>query len=1124
MNDRIVRRALTVSALAIAAALIAGFAPCASAATPASGSINASTTTPLTWVGSASGGASAGESSCVEGASCDTYTLTVGGAPSDYATKLIKFDFTWTIPATDYDFYIHKDKLDGPTVASGSNGGAPATSDQAAITPSSTGTGVYVIHVVYFSSPGPADQYHATATVASATPASRTATYINSGIAFSPNVQCKAPLTTRDGEPSNRTDFKGNAYVGGIRGFPAGVDLWYFDLNPASPTYDPFMRIPQYRGQPDAFSPTSEADLGGDGGGDIDLAVGFGVATGKTNPTLAYSSLIAANVSTGQTFDLAKTYSKNPAGNVTGGVPADDRQWEEFLGAGTVYLYYRTLEPAVTQIQRSTDGGFTFGPAATAGTTSQVGPIDVHQSDGVVYGATSTGTVIVGTPTTSKGEPTTADYKVRQAAVDPAGVAHLFFITKIADDGTPNGTLYACYSNDKDILLKSSADKGVTWTDPVKVNSPALGTKVNVFPWMETGPTKGSVGIVWFGTSNDKNDDNAEWKVYFAQSFNADAANPVIGVAEVTEPDHVIHASNISEGGLTGAANRNLIDYFQVSFDPNGAAVVAYTDDHNDYDGHTYVAHQIAGPSINNGVPLPAPAEGSALVLPPGDLFPPRVPGLNGEQVTDYPLDLQESSVARVRQPDPSDIVAVRYDTSGTGDSLAIAATMKVSDLSVIPGQTTWQMNFAVNAPHSTLSPTGNYSFGASDHGDQFYVQADTDVNSVPKYSYGKAVRASDGKIIYTKLGDADAGEFNQADNTVSVMVKVSKLNAALPTGHTAIGNGSVVSGLRARSYTVEVVPPVSGQASRQGRRDIARGGTQFVVHDSAQPYPAPTPAATPLPPLATPPTGATPPPVDLANISTRIAVKNGDQAGIGGFIIRGTKPKRVMIRGIGPSVAYNGNALANLSDPILTLKNSAGATIGTNDDWRSAQQAEISASGLAPVFNQEAAIIAELAPGNYTAILNGKNGGTGIGLIEAYDLEAESLSDFGNISTRGVVETADNVLIGGFIIRDNTMNRGAQKVVVRALGPSLTSKGVTGVLQNPTIELHDANGVQFAFNDDWRDQQQTDLQAASLAPTDDRESAIITTLNPGAYTAVVRGRFGGVGVGLVEVYNLGKP
>jgi hypothetical protein len=1110
----------------------------ASAANPTEGTLNPGSTTALQWVGDivgASVGGAGGEASCVDGTSCDVFTIHLSGTASDYAGQQLQIQITFSAPQ-DYDLYVHKDSVNGKVIYPGENGGPPGTSEQVVINPATSGAGDYVVHVLYGVA-NPAAQYQGTAKLQSAANPSatpvpmRTANYITGGITFSNSVPLKAPTTLRDGEPSNRTDFAGNAYVGAIRGFPAGVDIWRFDLNPLSPSFDPNMRVPIYRGQPDAFSPAaSEAELGGDGGGDIDLAVPFSLPPGQAQPTLSFCSLIAANISTGNSTDRADTFQKNPVGNGTGGIIVDDRQWQEFLGNTTVYMWYRTLQPAVTQIQRSDDGGLTFGPAVTAGNTTQVGPIDVHQSDGVVYAGTSQGTVAVGTPA-GPGLPP-ASYTVTNAASDPNGVAHLFFVTKVADDGTPNGTVYVCYSNDKDILLKHSTDKGATWSLPVRVSN--VGTDSNVFPWMETGPTQGSVGIVWYGTKG-ANDDNAEWKVYYAQSFDAHTTTPTFRLAEVTEAEHVIHAANISEGGLTGANNRNLIDYFQVSFDPQGAAVIAYTDDHNDYDGHTYVARQISGPSIKGGS-LPAVAEGNALVIPPGttsvnsdEVLPPRVPGLNGEQVTDFAQDLQEGNIPRIHQPDASDVLSTRYDTSGTGNSLAIAATMHVSDLSVIPGQTTWQMSFAVNAPHNVLSPLGTYSFGASDHADQFFLEADTDVSGAMTYSYGTTQRANDGKLIYTFVGAADAGEFNVNDNTVSVQVSVAKLNAILAAaGHAQIGNGTVISGLRSRSYTIEVVPPVSGQGSRQGRRDVARGGTQFVVHDSALPFPivAATPAPTPYPPPFVAP-GSTPAPTPprrrLANIATRVNVQGGQNDAIAGFIKRDPSTKRVMIRGIGPSLGLNGA----LADPVLKVFDSTGQ-IATNDNWRSSQQAEISASGLAPANDKEAVVILNLtgaaARTNYTAILSGANGGTGIGVIEVFDLDAESFADFGNIATRGFVGTGTGVLIGGFIVRDDSFTNQPQNILVRGIGPSLSAVGVSNPLQDPVIELHDAQGGIVTSNDDWGSTPNAGaLQTSGLAPSHPKEAAILQNLAPGAYTVVLTGANGGTGVGNVEAYNLGN-
>ena len=1131
---------LRFASFAAAASFVLTFSFSAFAADPAEGTLNPNSTAPVEWRGNIVGvsvGGPGGEASCVDGTSCDVFTIRLSGSASDYADRQLKIKLTFSAPQ-DYDLYVHKDTLDGKVIFSGENAGPPGTTEEVVINPATSGAGVYVVHVLYGFAV-PADQYRGAASISSAAtatpPPMRTATYIDGGITFSANRPVKAPVTLRDGEPSNRVDFMGNAYVGAIRGVPAGVDLWHFDLNPSSPSYDPHMRVPAYRGQPDAINPAAtEADLGGDGGGDIDLAVSFGLPAGQTFPTVAFTSLALANVSTGKSIDRGVTFQRNPAGNGTGGIPVDDREWQEFLGTNSVYLWYRTIAPAITQIQRSDDGGFSYGPAVSAGTTTQVGNIDVHQATGVVYAATSQGTVAVGVPPAPGLPP--LSYSVKNVATDPNGVAHLFFVTRVADDGTPNGTVYVCYSNDSQILLKHSTDRGVTWSAPVQVNKPGV-TASNVFPWMDTGTVPGSVGVVWYGAPGP-NDDTAEWKVYYAYSANASSATPAFQIAEVTEPEHVIHASNISEGGLTGANNRNLIDYFQVSFDTNGAAVVAYTDDHNDYDGHTYVAHQLSGPSANGGN-VSIPPERTGLTLPSAtsqvvaeEVFPPRVPGLNGEQVTDFYFDLQEGNIPRIHAPDASDVVAVRYDTSGTGDSLAIAASMKVSSLAVIPGQTTWQMSFVVNAPHNVMSPTNEYSFAASDHADQFFVQADTDVDGNQRYSYGTTVRANDGKLLYTVAGTADAGEFNVADNTVSVQVSVAKLNAILAAANRPlITNGTVVAGLRARSYTIEVVPPLSGQTSRQGRRDIARGGTQFIVRDSAFAPPAPAPEPTPLPPPFVAP-GATPAPTPprrrLANIATRVDVQGGQNDGFAGFIKRKAAPKRVLVRALGPSINIGGNPVpGTLQDPVLTVFDSSGQ-IATNDSWRSTQQAEITASGLAPASDKEPAIILNLTGSasisNYTAVLSGVGGATGIGLVEVYDLDAESFADLGNVSTRGLVGSGNNVLIGGFIVLDDSFTHQPQNILVRGIGPSLAGAGVAGSLQDPFIELFNSQGTPIISNDDWgQSAEAAALAVSGLAPSSEKESAILRTLAPGAYTVVLRGATGGTGVGNVEAYNLGN-
>ena len=245
--------------------------------------------------------------------------------------------------------------------------------------------------------------------------------------------------------------------------------------------------------------------------------------------------------------------------------------------------------------------------------------------------------------------------------------------------------------------------------------------------------------------------------------------------------------------------------------------------------------------------------------------------------------------------------------------------------------------------------------------------------------------------------------------------------------------------------------------------------------------------------------------------------VLTDDQVLIGGFIITGNDPKKVVLRAIGPSLGGFGIA-DPLADPVLELHASDGSLITMNDNWKDTQQSEIEASGFQPQNDLESAIISTLDPGNYTAVVSGKDGGTGVGLVEGYDLDQAADSQFGNISTRGFVETGTNVMIGGFILGGESGNA---NVVVRALGPSLTAFGVTGALADPTLELQDGNGALVQSNDNWKETQQTEIEATGLQPTNDLESAVFETLAPGAYTAIVTGKGDLTGVGLVEVYRL---
>jgi hypothetical protein len=294
-----------------------------------------------------------------------------------------------------------------------------------------------------------------------------------------------------------------------------------------------------------------------------------------------------------------------------------------------------------------------------------------------------------------------------------------------------------------------------------------------------------------------------------------------------------------------------------------------------------------------------------------------------------------------------------------------------------------------------------------------------------------------------------------------------------------------------------------------------------FVKAQTDNAYPPATYTVTNNSPCAAPTPTPTPPkaPAQLQNISTRARVLTGDNVLIGGFIVTGTDPKKVIVRALGPSINSNGVPVpGRLADPILELH--AGNTVTTNDNWKSDQQTEIAATGLAPSNDLESAIVKTLAPGNYTAVVRGVGGSTGIGLVEVYDLSQASVSLLANISSRGFVDINDNVMIGGFII--GPVDRSNPRLVVRALGPSLATSGVPNPLQNPALEVHDASGTIIAANDDWpTDPNSSFVVANGLAPSDTRESAIFTSLTPGTYTVIVRGVGNTTGIGLVEIYNL---
>jgi hypothetical protein len=241
----------------------------------------------------------------------------------------------------------------------------------------------------------------------------------------------------------------------------------------------------------------------------------------------------------------------------------------------------------------------------------------------------------------------------------------------------------------------------------------------------------------------------------------------------------------------------------------------------------------------------------------------------------------------------------------------------------------------------------------------------------------------------------------------------------------------------------------------------------------------------------------------------------------IGGVIVTGNTAKPLLLRGMGPSLAAAGvPANQVLLDPVLELHGPNNVFI-QNDNWKDSPfRSQFEGTLYQPTDDREAVIVATVQPGNYTAILTGKNQTTGVGLVEAYDIDQTADSKLANVSTRGFVQTGDSVMIGGFILGNGSAKT---QIGVRGIGPSLSQFGLSNVLTDPTLELHDGNGTTLISNDDWTDDpvSAAQLTAHGLALQNSKESGIFTSLPPGQFTAILAGKNGGVGIGLVEIYNV---
>lgn len=419
-------------------------------------------------------------------------------------------------------------------------------------------------------------------------------------------------------------------------------------------------------------------------------------------------------------------------------------------------------------------------------------------------------------------------------------------------------------------------------------------------------------------------------------------------------------------------------------------------------------------------------------------------------------LDIQSISIAQPADPSSS--------------AIKLFMTLKVANLDPVPqADSSWIIYFT-----RFVGPYGNDT--------QFFLAMSTVApasSSAPAFIYGHTAGVNNDLVVD---GVADSGVYH-ADGTITIAISNPTTN---PGGQAfpPFLNGELLANVSGETRMLAGGTTSSADKTGKARYTVTYNGSCTA---------------------------------ESQNISTRLEVLTGDNVMIGGFIVRGSLAEKVVVRAIGPSTGIAGA----LADPTLELHMPDGSIV-TNDNWQvddatgQSQEADVQATGVAPADDRESALVQTLNPGSYTAIVRGKGGATGIALVEIYDI-GDTASNLANISTRGFVDTGDNVMIGGFIIGPaSTM---ASRIGVRAIGPS---SGVAGALQDPVLELHDSNGGVIATNDNWQDDSSAaDVQSYGLAPADARESAMMRTLAPGAYTSVVRGANSATGVGLVEVYNL---
>jgi hypothetical protein len=693
--------------------------------------------------------------SCVEGVSCATLPLTID-LPADYWSRhhgALTVTVSWPnlqmVPGQDLllnDFDVYLYDPDGREVTHAATAGEPEV-----LTVANPVPGAYTLIVYLFSVVN--EGFTATADLESAPGALPQGEDDDSSIRFSPAVTLKAPGAGRDGEPSTAIDQDGRWYVGAIRGVPGGSDMWVIT--------DPAGQGSKWLGRPDTFrvqdpltgefrEPTAS-----DGGGDMDFALSQ--PAGGAVPRIYMSSLAAITVSSAVSEDTGKTWLLNPSAIIA---KTADRQWNIASGDNYAAIWVRApITGPGFYLYQSIDGGKTYPLVAPVYPLNGIGgqPV-INHTTGTVYGVISSGTNLIFVRGLRNGLTGVVTSFTNKTISTGLSHGNLFPLIKV----DRAGNLYAAWADRSAVYYRYSVDDGDTWSAPIRV-SQGPGNATAVMPAMAVGDP-GRLAFAWYGTTAATNTDSrADWYVWFAQTLNGLSSSPTF--TQLRAVDRIIHHGNISLGGLNLTdpnLNRNLIDFFQMAIDPKtGGVGIAFTDDHNDFDGHTYVTRQIAGPSLFADVGR----------LKKVKLLPAKGKPVDpGPEVVDFEGDTETSPSTSVPAP-AYDILSIDYAQQTAGDGTrTLVVTMRVSDMPDVPLNGSWRMYFALGGE-------------VPDKGRRYFLEATTDIDvagGAPAFLYGTATRLNSGALSETRLGSADGGSITAGKpGVIEVRLNLARLEGA---------------------------------------------------------------------------------------------------------------------------------------------------------------------------------------------------------------------------------------------------------------------------------------------------------------------------------------------------------